>query len=52
MSFAVALRFQSVDLKIRLSAEDRGSQQPGVPIALKACNSRRLEGGNDERAGD
>ena len=30
-------RFQWVDLQDRLSPKARGSQQPGVPIALNAC---------------
>ncbi len=33
-----------------MSPTASGSQQPGVPIALKACKTRSLEGGNDDLA--
>ncbi len=34
-----------------MSPTASGSQQPGVPIAFKACKTRSLEGGNDDLAG-
>ncbi len=41
---------QSVDRRDRLSAPASGCQKPGVPIALKACKTRILEGGNNDLA--
>jgi hypothetical protein len=42
--------FQWVDLQDPLSPKANGSQQPGVPIALKACKTKSLEGGNHDLA--
>jgi hypothetical protein len=50
--FLVPRRFQWVDLQDRLSPTASGSQQPGVPIALKAWMTRSLVGGNDDLACD
>ena len=44
--------FQRVDLQDPLSPKANGSEQLGVPIALKACMTRSLECGNDEVACD
>ena len=35
-----------------MSPKANGCQQPGVPIALKACKRRNLEGGDDDPACD
>jgi hypothetical protein len=42
--------FQWVDRRDRLFPTASGSQQSGVPTALKACRTRSLEGGNDDLA--
>ena len=52
MGAVVPRCFQWVDLQDRLSPKANGSQQPGVPIALKACKPRSLEGGIDDLACD
>ena len=44
--------FQWVDLQDPLSPKANGSEQTGVPIALKPCTARILGGGNDEIAFD
>ena len=44
--------FQWVDLQDPWSPKAKGSEQPGVPIALKPCTARSLAGGNDELACD
>ena len=44
--------FRWVDFQDRLSQTTRGAQQTAVPIAVKACKTRSLEGGNDELACD
>jgi len=46
--FLVPRRFQWVDLQDRLSPTASGSRQPGVSIALTACKTRSLEGGDDD----
>ena len=44
--------FQWVDLQDPLSPKANGSEQPGVPIALRPYTARSLECGNDDLACD